>query len=208
MHRSHSCREEETRLVERCQEKDAEAQTDLWHRFHEGILQAIRRFLSRLRASADLDEDIAATFWSDLFYLKPWRLRAYRSACGCLEVYLKSIGRLTVLDFLAKERLHRLITRPLDDLDQMAPEAERTEVQETLEHLLAHLSKGEQVLLLSYLREDAESGPEAVQAAACLRQRKKRLIHKALRILGLRHKVEKSGKNGTTPVTNRPRNLG
>lgn len=108
---------EADRLVERCRNHDAEAQTELQHRYHACILQTIRRCLARRQVPVDLDEDVAATFWLDLYSDKPWRLRAYRSSCGRLEDYLKSIVRLTVLDFLAKERRHRLITRPLADLD-------------------------------------------------------------------------------------------
>ncbi len=189
---------QDEQLVQRCRDRDPEAQTELRQRLHAGILRTIRRDLVRYRASPDLGEDIAATFWYDLFYRKLWRLRAYRPERGCLEGYLTGIARLSVLDFLDQERRQKPVTLPLAELDLIARPAEETAVREALEHLCGNLSNGDRALLLSHLRSEPiphdtpSSGPEAIREAACLRQRKKRLLHKVLHILGLRNMPKKS----------------
>lgn len=205
--------QDEEQLAQRCRNNETEAQTELWHRYYAPVLHAICRCLVRYRASPELDEEIAAVFWSDLLYDKPWRLRAYQPQRGSLQVYLTSLARLAVLDFLAVERRQGVSILPLSDLDRVAPQAEETEVREALEDLLARLSERDRVLLLSYLRRDpgppeTQGGAETTPATECLRQRKKRLVHKLLQILDLRHIPKKSEENGRADVTNRPRNLG
>ncbi len=184
--------EEVDRLVEHCRNHDAAAQTVLRDRYHDSVLRAIRRYLARCRAARDLDEEAAATFWLELFYEKSWRLRAYRSERGSLESYLTGIARLSVLDFLDRECRQQLVTRPLTELDLAARPAEEPALWEALEYLCHRLPKGDRALLLSHLQsEPATPGTpsknaEAIREAACLRQCKKRLLHKVLHILGLR----------------------
>lgn len=197
--------------MQRCQNHEAEAQTELWYRCHAPILHAIRRWLARLRSPAELADDISATFWSDLLYDKPWRLRAYQPQRGPVRAYLTGIARLAVLDFLAVERRQTLLTLSLSDLDRVALPVGETEVQEELEHLLARLSERDRALLLSYrdpVPPEPSGGAEATPTAGRLRQRKKRLIHKIFQVLKLWQKLKKPGKNGRAGVTNRPRNLG
>lgn len=192
--------EREGQLVQRCRNRDVEAQAELWHCYQACILYTIRERLTRHGVPPDVDEDVAAIFWFDLFYRKPWRLRAYCSGRGRLKAYLRSIARLTVLDFLEQERRQRMVTLPLADLHWVADQVQEIEVQENLEHLLGHLSKGDRALLLSYLhchhsfQDTWSDSPEAARAATCLRQRKKRLICKIHCLLGLQQKRGESGR--------------
>ncbi|MCI0409570.1 MAG: hypothetical protein L0191_13580 [Acidobacteria bacterium] len=184
------------RLVERCRNHDAAAQTALRNRYRAGVLRAIRRYLRRCRAARDLDEDVAATFWLELFYRKPWRLRAYRSERGGLGAYLTGIAWLTTLDYLLVERRERLVTLPMATLDRFLAPSSEIETRAELELLLPRLSDADRALLFTPPRyhvapPDARpDGGMETREAARLRQRKKRLVHKVLQILGLRHGAE------------------